>query len=238
MKTIYILAVISDTHDLLRSEVLDHLRGCDCILHGGDISSRKILEQLEEIAPVKVVRGNNDKEWAEGIPLLLDFELGGLRICMAHKKKDLPKDLTPYDLAVCGHTHRYESTWIDRGAFRSSPAPSSVGVSRTLLLNPGSCGPRLLHQPITMAVIRVDGDGFICKRIEIPNTQKEAAVKIDSGNIRQQIELVIRETQKGRTTDQIAEKYGLDPKVTEQIARLYVTHPGVTADGIMTKMGL
>ena len=34
------------------------------------------------------------------------------------------------------------------------------------------------------------------------------------------------------------EVYGLDPKLTEQIARLYVTHPGVTVDGIMTKMGL
>ena len=101
------IAVISDTHDLLRPEVLDHLQGCGCILHGGDISSRKILEKLEEIAPVRVVRGNNDKEWAEGIPLILDFELNGLRICMAHKKKDLPKDLSPYDLVVCGHTHRY-----------------------------------------------------------------------------------------------------------------------------------
>lgn len=216
------IAVISDTHDLLRPEVLDHLQGCGCILHGGDISSRKILEKLEEIAPVRVVRGNNDKEWAEGIPLILDFELGGLRICMAHKKKDLPKDLSPYDLVVCGHTHRYESIWI----------------GQTLLLNPGSCGPRLLHQPITMAMVHVDDDGFTCEKIEIPHTPKEAAVKIDSGSIRQQIELVIRETQKGRTTDQIAKKYGLDLKVTEQIARLYVTHPGVTADGIMTKMGL
>lgn len=222
MNEIMRTAVISDTHDLLRPEVLDHLQGCGCILHGGDISSRKILEKLEEIAPVRVVRGNNDKEWAEGIPLILDFELGGLRICMAHKKKDLPKDLSPYDLVVCGHTHRYESTWI----------------GQTLLLNPGSCGPRLLHQPITMAMVHVDDDGFTCEKIEIPHTPKEAAVKIDSGNIRQQIELVIRETQKGRTTDQIAKKYGLDPKVTEQIARLYVTHPGVTADGIMTKMGL
>ena len=216
------IAVISDTHDLLRPEVLDHLRSCDCILHGGDISSRKILEQLEGIAPVKVVRGNNDKEWAEGIPLLLDFELGGLRVCMAHKKKDLPKDLSLYDLVVCGHTHRYDSAW----------------VGRTLVLNPGSCGPRLLHQPITMAMVRVDDDGLSCEKIEIPHTPKEASIKIDSGNIRKQIELVIRETQKGRTTDRIAEKYGLDPKVTEQIARLYVTHPGVTADGIMTKMGL
>ena len=232
------IAVISDTHDLLRPEVLDHLQGCGCILHGGDISSRKILEKLEEIAPVRVVRGNNDKEWAEGIPLILDFELNGLRICMAHKKKDLPKDLSPYDLVVCGHTHRYESTWINREPFRSPPGPSSDGISHTLVLNPGSCGPRLLHQPITMAMVHVDDDGFTCEKIEIPHTPKEAAGKIDSGSIRQQIELVIRETQKGRTTDQIAKKYGLDPKVTEQIARLYVTHPGVTADGIMTKMGL
>ena len=35
-----------------------------------------------------------------------------------------------------------------------------------------------------------------------------------------------------------AEKHGLDPDLTEQIVRLYVTHPGVTVDGIMTKLGL
>ena len=62
------IAVISDTHDLLRPEVLDHLQGCDCILHGGDISSRKILDRLAEIAPVRVVRGNNDKDWAKSLP--------------------------------------------------------------------------------------------------------------------------------------------------------------------------
>ena len=36
----------------------------------------------------------------------------------------------------------------------------------------------------------------------------------------------------------VAAKYGIDAKKVEQIARLYVTHPGVTVDGIMTKMGL
>ena len=38
--------------------------------------------------------------------------------------------------------------------------------------------------------------------------------------------------------DSIARKHGLDPALVEQIVRLYVTHPGVTVDGIMTKMGL
>ena len=81
------IGIISDTHDLLRPEVLGQLKGCACILHGGDISNLEILEQLERIAPVKAVRGNNDKDWAEHLPMFLDFELGGLRVYMAHKKK-------------------------------------------------------------------------------------------------------------------------------------------------------
>ena len=221
------IGILSDTHDLLRPEVIDCLRGCDRILHGGDISSRKILDELETIAPVKAVRGNNDKEWAEGLPQVLDFELGGLRICMAHKKKDLPADPGPYDLMICGHTHRYESVWSDTADGR-----------RTLFLNPGSCGPRRFHQPITLAVLTTSADGFIAKRIDIPHAPKETAPKIDAKDIRKQIETVIRETQKGRSTDEIAKRYGMDPALAEQIARLYVTHPGVTVDGIMGKMGL
>ena len=70
------------------------------------------------------------------------------------------------------------------------------------------------------------------------SSAKETAPKIDPGNIKQQIETVIREVQKGNGVETIANKCGMDKKLVEQIIRLYVTHPGVTADGIMTKMGL
>ena len=86
------LGILSDTHGLLRQEVLDHLQGCDAILHGGDINNQGILHTLGSIAPVYVVRGNNDKEWAESLPLLLDFDLAGKRIYMTHKRRDLPAD--------------------------------------------------------------------------------------------------------------------------------------------------
>ena len=46
------------------------------------------------------------------------------------------------------------------------------------------------------------------------------------------------ETQKRKSVEEIARKHKLEIKLVEQIVRLYVTHPGVTADGIMTKMGL
>ena len=221
------IGIISDTHNLLRPEVLENLQDCGCILHGGDISSREILHQLEQIAPVKAVRGNNDKEWAEHLPPFLDFGLDGLRIYMTHKKRDLPEDLSPYDLVIFGHSHQYASVWLE-------PA----GRKRTLMLNPGSCGPRRFAQPITMAVLRTGPDGWSVSRIDIPHSAKEKAPKMDSGNIYRQIEIVMRDTQKGLSVESIAQKRGLDPGLVEQIVRLYVTHPGVTADGIMAKMGL
>ena len=221
------IAILSDTHDLLRPKVQTLLLGCGCILHGGDISNRKILDQLSQFAPIKAVRGNNDKEWAEGLPLRLDFDVGGLRVYMTHKKKDLPRDLSPYDLVIFGHSHQYSETWVDH-----------PGGRRTLLLNPGSCGPRRFHQPITLAMLTIQDDGWQAERVEIPHASKEAAPKVDPHNIKQQIEIVMKETQKGNGVAFIAEKYGMDKALVEQIARLYVTHPGVTADGIMTKMGI
>ena len=52
-----------------------------------------------------------------------------------------------------------------------------------------------------------------------------------------QVEIVMRETDKSRSPEEIAFRYGLDKVLTEQIARLYLTHPGITSDEIMTKMG-
>ena len=217
------IGIISDTHDLLRPEVLEKLRGCGAILHAGDISSQAVVDQLREIAPLYIVRGNADREWAAQIPAFLDCELAGLRIFMTHKKKDLPEDVSPYKMVVFGHSHQYYSDWL----------------GQTLFLNPGSCGPRRFVQPITMAVMEVDADGsFQVKRVEIPHTPKEKVPKVTQKDIRQQIELVVSETQKGKSPAEIASRHGLDAATAEQIARLYVTHPGVTTEGIMAKMGL
>ena len=147
------IGILSDTHGLLRPEVLAVLQGCDVILHGGDINRQSVLDALSEISPVKVVRGNNDKEWAEHIPFSLDFTLGEIRVYMTHKKKDLPDDLSPYDLVIVGHTHKY--------------ALSEAGD--TVLLNPGSCGPRRFDQAITLAVAVVTGKTIPITKIDIPH---------------------------------------------------------------------
>ena len=218
------LGILSDTHGLLRQEVLDRLAGCDAILHGGDINNQGILDTLASVAPVYAVRGTNDKEWAASLPDTLDLELGGARLFMTHKKKDLPDGLDRYDLAVVGHTHRYE---LQR-------------VGGTLLLNPGSCGPRRFNQAITMALAEFTPSPagrpqIAITRIDIEHQGPRRRI---TGDLKSQIETVIRETAKGRPAVDIASRRGWDVALVEQIARLYVTHPGVDADGIMAKMGL
>ena len=61
------LAILSDTHVLLRPEVVEYLKTADAILHSGDINRQAIVDELRQYVPLYIVRGNNDKEWAEAI---------------------------------------------------------------------------------------------------------------------------------------------------------------------------
>ena len=54
------IGIISDTHGLLRPEILGILKGCDCIIHAGDVNKPEILDKLRMMGSIYVVRGNND----------------------------------------------------------------------------------------------------------------------------------------------------------------------------------
>ena len=143
------VGIISDTHGLLRPAVLEELQSCDCILHGGDVNKPEILDTLRSIAPLYVVRGNNDREWAEGLPQSLTVTLGGIPFFMVHNKKDVPADLGDARVVVFGHSHRYLEQQRDG----------------RLWLNPGSCGRRRFDQEITMAVVTVDGGALRVEKL-------------------------------------------------------------------------
>ena len=147
------LAILSDTHGLLRPEVVEQLKTADAILHGGDINKQSIVDQLRQYAPLYVVRGNNDKEWAEDIPHDLTITLDGVTFYMVHNKKELPATLNGVDVVVFGHSHKYVQE-------------EKNGI---LWLNPGSCGPRRFHQEITMMMAElVDGEIQV-EKISIPH---------------------------------------------------------------------
>lgn len=147
------LAILSDTHGLLRPQVVERLKTADVILHGGDINRQSIVDELRHYAPLYVVRGNNDKEWAEAIPHDLRVTLGGVRFFMVHNKKEIPSGLTDVDVVVFGHSHKYLQEEKD-------------GL---LWLNPGSCGPRRFHQEITLMMAHVEDGKITVEKVLIPH---------------------------------------------------------------------
>lgn len=135
------VGVISDTHNLLRPQVLERLAGCERILHAGDVGSLEILKRLRQVAPVAAVRGNMDAgDTAAELPPTLAGDLDGLPFRMIHRREDVePAWSQRLRLIVFGHSHRPELEW--RG--------------NCLLLNPGACGPRRFHLPLTLAILTV-----------------------------------------------------------------------------------
>ena len=220
----YKIGIISDTHGMLRQEVKQHLRGCGAILHGGDINKQSILDELNQIAPVYAVRGNNDKEWAGHLPVEISMELYGIRIYMIHNRKQIQADISDRNLILFGHSHKYEEKQQNGQTW----------------LNPGSCGPRRFHQPITMAVIEVFENGqFQIKKIEIPHKSPGQVQNEEiPANVREIIQKMMAEINQGKSIPEMAKKHGIHQELAEQICRLYLTHPGVDADGIMVKLGL
>lgn len=145
------IGIISDTHGLLRPEVLEILKTCDCILHGGDINKPEILDVLRPMANIYIVRGNNDKEWAESLSKSLRFTIDGVEFFMVHNKKDVARDLGTVQVVIFGHTHKYFEKIIDG----------------RLWLNPGSCGRRRFDQEITMAVMEAEKGRYQIEKIVI-----------------------------------------------------------------------
>ncbi|RJX82194.1 metallophosphoesterase [Pseudomonas sp. LS-2] len=138
------VGLISDTHGLLRPQALEALRGCDFLIHGGDIGKPEILQALREIAPLTVVRGNNDTDdgWASDVPHEAVLRVGKLAIYVTHILADVPETLPP-DVAVVvtGHSHK----------------PLQQSRHGVLFINPGSAGPRRFKLPITVGMLHIDG---------------------------------------------------------------------------------
>lgn len=139
------VGLISDTHGLLRPEALDFLRGSDHIIHAGDITGPEILPPLAAIAPLTVVRGNNDRgAWAREIPETAILRLGQVAIYVIHDLKELPLDPAGAGMRVVVSGHSHKPLCSERG-----------GV---LYVNPGSAGRRRFALPISVGELLVDGE--------------------------------------------------------------------------------
>ena len=147
-----LIGLISDTHipdraKVLPQKVLDAFDDVDLILHAGDLTSPRVIEELESLAPVMAVQGNMDRVNGIDLPRAKVIEAEGLRIGIVHgevyPRADsdqllyLAKELD-VNILVSGHSHQ----------------PKIEQVEDVLLLNPGSpIVPRLADRTVMLLEI-------------------------------------------------------------------------------------
>ena len=143
-KNRYRIGVISDTHGKLPASLDDAFQKTDMILHAGDIGSNDILARLNSIAPTVAVRGNMDfAPDAHSLNKTETIQVGDIVIHLRHILENthaIPSSAN-IDVVIFGHTHRREAKRL----------------GTTLFLNPGSAGQRRHGNPLSVALLMVEG---------------------------------------------------------------------------------
>jgi len=129
------LGILSDTHGLLRPEVLEVFGEVDLILHAGDVGDPDVLRQLEEIAPVTAVCGNVDGSvLRQRLPRVAELKVDGFVFVVTHgdefgfpSPRDLKAAYPHADVMVFGHTHR--AVLHDFPDFSVAVNPGSAGAA-------------------------------------------------------------------------------------------------------------
>jgi putative phosphoesterase len=147
-----LIGLISDTHiperaDKIPLPVLETFKNVELIIHAGDLTSLKVKEELEKIAPVLAVQGNMDRLYNINLPTSLTKTIEGVKIGVKHgivhprgntqQLYYIAKELD-VDVLISGHSHQ---GFIEQ-------------INDVLLLNPGSpTVPRLTDPTVMLMTI-------------------------------------------------------------------------------------
>src|SRR5262245_14089785 len=140
------IGVIADTHGLFDPMIARYFTDVDRIIHAGDIGDPLVIRRLEAIAPVTAVSGNVDDAESLGFPSETIIDLAGRRVAVRHivyEAGRIRKDARVFlereepDICIFGHTHQ----------------PRVEQFGRTLLMNPGSAGPKRFQLPRGLGIL-------------------------------------------------------------------------------------
>jgi uncharacterized protein len=147
------LGILSDTHIPDRVPELDvkilqtfRKAGVAAILHAGDVSVPRVIEELEQIAPVHAVRGNRDIFYLKQLPLQVKLNIDGVSIGMTHGHGTFSRYMIDkLQRAVVGkyagkYVRRMLATFptVDVIVFGHLHVPCNFRIDGKLLFNPGS----------------------------------------------------------------------------------------------------
>jgi len=148
------VGVISDTHahslDDLPKKIIDEISGVDLIIHAGDYTGKKLLDELRKVGNFKGVYGNMDPyEVRRSLPDKLVFEANNFIVGVAHPseggipvgmERRIRAKFGDVNVVICGHSHK----------------PRNEVVGDILYFNPGSATgafPSILR---TYGILRIE----------------------------------------------------------------------------------
>ena len=159
-----LIGLISDTHipdraRVIPEKVLTSFKDVDLIIHAGDLTTTRVIDELEEIAPVIAIQGNMDRDAGLKLPNAKVIEAEGVKIGVVHGEV-YPRGDTQQllylarqlgvNILVSGHSHQ----------------PKIEQVENVLLLNPGSpIVPRLADR--TVMVLEINNKNVDVEIIKI-----------------------------------------------------------------------
>lgn len=149
-----LVGVISDTHGYLHPRVPELLAGVEHILHAGDIGDNGIIQELATIAPITVVRGNNDRTgptslYSEEETLRLD----GWNLFLTHEVK-VPKRLDAPTMKA------YMEKAVDIVVYGHSHIAHQQQLGNVLFFNPGAAGKRRFKVVPSIGLLALTEEGI------------------------------------------------------------------------------
>lgn len=155
------ILLLSDTHSYIDSQILTYVEQADQVWHAGDIGNFSVIEQIQQIKPLRAVFGNIDGiEIRREFPENLHFTCENTSVYMTHiggyPEKYAPGILTQLkalqpQIFVCGHSHILKIIYDKK--------------LNILHLNPGAIGKYGFHKVRTM--LRFEIDNTEIKNMEI-----------------------------------------------------------------------
>jgi len=181
---------VSDTHGFFDPRLVEVLEGVQVILHGGDVGSLVVLDELRQIARVYAVQGNVDSP-ALGLPPSFSRRFDGVQIEMRHilpvrqsQLEEWARDSAPSRARAAGRDMFFKNFDPTTRVviFGHSHEPALLVVGGKLFFNPGSAGKKRFSLPRCCGLLEISNGGIkaTIKPLEGYNEHLPVGIQMDT----------------------------------------------------------